>query len=50
MQNLEDQYTLSDFPAFQSIVAHFSHQHRVMDLRTMPLETLLASLSFKDHT
>lgn len=50
MQNLDDQQTLSDFPAFQPLVLRFSSQHRAMDLRTLPLEALLASLSFAEET
>jgi hypothetical protein len=50
MQSLEEQQTLSDFPAFQPLVLRFSTQHRAMDLRTMPLEALLASLSVAEET
>jgi hypothetical protein len=49
MHNLEEQSTLSDFPAFQPLVARLEHHHRVMDFRTMPLEALLATLTFHDQ-
>jgi hypothetical protein len=48
MQNFEDQYTLFAYPAFQPLVIQFIQQQKVMEMRAIPLETLLANLNFKD--